>query len=409
VTDAIPKQPQQALDELIAQFEEEVRKRPTPAELAEAERLKVAEASVPPVDDVAMAPEPSEPAVPMVARIPVPDPLPTPVPVPAPEPIPEPDPDPVPLPESRPAPAPAIAMPVVTPTAQIWWAAGERVELELPGGVKRTIFTRVTGRGPWITLIHGFPTSSYDWAPMVPALAHGHRLLAFDLLGFGDSDKPSGHDWSAFEQADIVDALWRHFGVTQTRVVAHDVGLTVSLELLARQPEGRLHASMTDYTLLNGGVYTGFHQPRRIQVLLQRPVVGFLVARGMSESQFSKGLAEVFGPEHQPTRQELHQHWETVARRGGSKNYHRLIKYIPDRAANKQRWEAALEQSTLPIRFVWGMADPVSGAQMVEVIRERRPGADIVELADVGHYPQLEAPERVAAAIIEGLRPAPER
>ena len=66
-----------------------------------------------------------------------------------------------------------------------------------------------------------------------------------------------------------------------------------------------------------------------------------------------------------------------------------------------------MEHADLPIRFVWGMADPVSGAHMLEVIKERRPGADIVELADVGHYPQLEAPERVAAAIIEGPRPAP--
>jgi pimeloyl-ACP methyl ester carboxylesterase len=406
VTDAAPKQPQQALDELIAQFEEEVRMRPTPAELAEAERLKESEAG-----ESAANPEEELEADSEVARTPLPDPVPTPMPAPSPvpEPLPEPDPDPVPLPQPLPPPAPLTAMPAITPSVQVWWAAGERVELVLPGGIKRTIFARVTGEGPWMTMIHGFPTSSYDWAPMVPTLAQSHRLLAFDLLGFGDSDKPSGHDWSAFEQADIVEALWRHFGVKETRVVAHDVGLTVALELLARQEEGRLDAEMTDYTLLNGGVYSDFHRPRRIQVLLQRPVVGFLVARSMSESKFSQGLAEVFAPGHQPNREELHQHWETVARRGGTRNYHRLIKYIPERAANKQRWESAVEQSPLPIRFVWGMADPVSGAHMVEVIRERRPGADIVEFADVGHYPQLEAPEKVAATIIEGPRPAPAR
>ena len=298
---------------------------------------------------------------------------------------------------------------MVTPPVHIWWAAGERIELELPGGVKRTIFARVAGNGPWMTLIHGFPTSSYDWAPILPTLAQSHRLLAFDLLGFGDSDKPSGHDWSAFEQADILEAIWRHFGVKETRVVAHDVGLTISLELLALQEEGGLDGHITDCTLLNGGVYTGFHRPRRIQVLLQRPVIGFLVARAMSESNFSNGLAEVFAPGHQPTPEELHQQWESVSRRGGTKNYHRLIKYIPERAQNKARWEYAVEQTPVPIRFVWGLADPVSGAHMLEVIRDRRPGADIVELADAGHYPQVEAPERVAAAIIEGPRPAPAR
>ena len=237
---------------------------------------------------------------------------------------------------------------------------------------------------------------------MAPALAARYRLLTFDLLGFGDSDKPSGHDWSAFEQADIVEALWRHFGVNETRVVAHDVGMTVALELLARQADGKLGVTMSDYTLLNGGVYTGFHRPRPIQVWLQRPVIGALIAQMLSEARFGPALAEIFGPDHQPTAEELHQHWESVARRSGSKNYHRLIKYIPERRANKDRWESAVERSTTPIRFVWGMADPVSGAHMAEVIKERRPGADIVELADVGHYPQLEAPDRVAAAIIAG-------
>jgi pimeloyl-ACP methyl ester carboxylesterase len=277
--------------------------------------------------------------------------------------------------------------------------------VEVPSGAKYAIFTRVLGEGPWMTLIHGFPTSSWDWAPIAPTLAKRHRVLTFDLLGFGDSDKPSGHDWSAFEQADIVAALWRHFGVEETRVVAHDVGMTVALELLARQGEGQLATRVSDYTLLNGGVYTGFHRPRPVQVWLQRPLIGSLIARLLSENRFGQALSEIFGPEHQPTAEELHQHWESVARRSGSKNYHRLIKYIPERRAHAVRWEAAVEQSEMPIRFVWGMADPVSGAHMAEVIRERRPGADIVELADVGHYPQLEAPDRVAAAIMESPSP----
>ena len=114
----------------------------------------------------------------------------------------------------------------------------------------------------------------------------------------------------------------------------------------------------------------------------------------------SPALAEIFGPEHQPSPEELHQHWLSVARRNGGRNYHRLIKYIPERRANAPRWESALETTDIPLRFVWGMADPVSGAHMAEVIKERRPGADIVELADVGHYPQLEDPGAVTRAVL---------
>jgi len=299
------------------------------------------------------------------------------------------------------APEPAPPPPPAEPEdLETWWSRGERVEVEA-GGRRWRVFARVLGEGPWLTAIHGFPTSSWDWEPVSRELCHHYSLLTFDLLGFGDSDKPAGHDWSAFEQADIVEALWRRFGIEETAVLAHDVGLTVALELLARQEEGKLGARLTSLTALNGGVYAGFHRPRRIQVLLQRPVIGALIARMLDERRFGPALAEVFGPAHQPTSAELHQHWQSVARRQGGRNYHRLIKYIPERRANAARWEGALEKTSAPIRFVWGMADPVSGAHMAEVIRERRPGADIVELADVGHYPQLEAPE----AVVEALRP----
>jgi pimeloyl-ACP methyl ester carboxylesterase len=281
-----------------------------------------------------------------------------------------------------------------------WWAAGERVRVELPAGTGYQIFTRTAGKGPWLTLLHGFPTSSYDWAPVVEALSRKYRLLMFDLLGFGDSDKPAGHNWSAFEQADIVEALWRHFGVEQTRILAHDVGDTVTLELIARRQEGTLATGLQQVTMLNGGVYSGFHRPRPVQVWLQRPLVGAFVARMLSERRFGPALAEVFGADHQPAPEEVHQHWLSVARRNGGRNYHRLIKYIPERRAQAQRWEAALDSTDIPIKFVWGMADPVSGAHMAEVIRDRRRDADIVELATVGHYPQLEAPSEVARAVL---------
>lgn len=314
--------------------------------------------------------------------------------------LPGPPPEPFSAPPATPA-APAPAKPIASRPQDLeaWLAGGERVEVELAGGRRYRIFTRVLGEGPWLTCIHGFPTSSWDWAAVAPSLAQRYSLLVFDLVGFGDSDKPSGHDWSAFEQADVIEALWRRFGVESTGVLAHDVGLTVSLELLARQHDGKLDTRIERMTLLNGGVYAGFHRPRPIQVWLQRPVVGALIARMLSETRFGPALAEVFGPSHQPSALDLHQHWLSVSRRNGSRNYHRLIRYIPERRVNAARWEEALEGAGVPVRYVWGMADPVSGAHMAKVIRERQPGADIVELPGVGHYPQLETPERVADAI----------
>ena len=54
----------------------------------------------------------------------------------------------------------------------------------------------------------------------------------------------------------------------------------------------------------------------------------------------------------------------------------------------------------VPLTFVWGMLDPVSGAHMAERIRERLPDAPFTALEDVAHWPPLEAPERVAATLL---------
>jgi pimeloyl-ACP methyl ester carboxylesterase len=112
------------------------------------------------------------------------------------------------------------------------------------------VFVRATGQGTPLLLIHGFPTSSLDWHRITPELAKHHRVLCFDLLGFGWSDKPTGHDYRIAEQADLAEAVLAHFGVEEAAVLAHDYGDTVAQELLARQQGGHRGWRMTRLGLL---------------------------------------------------------------------------------------------------------------------------------------------------------------
>src|SRR5712691_4689841 len=111
---------------------------------------------------------------------------------------------------------------------EAWFASGQRVPLVLPGKQPLHLFCRVAGSGPWVTLLHGFPTCSWDWADLADGLAAKYQLLMPDLLGFGDSDKPAGHQYTLVEQADLVEALWRHFGIDQSALIVHDIGGTVA-------------------------------------------------------------------------------------------------------------------------------------------------------------------------------------
>ena len=282
-----------------------------------------------------------------------------------------------------------------------WWAEGDRVELELRGS-PRSVFVHRAGSGPPMTLLHGFPSSSHDWHKVAPALAASHTLIAPDFLGFGASDKPAEHDYSIHEQADLVEALWARDGVESTVVVAHDYAVSVAQELLARRAEGGLAVEIEALHLLNGGLYPDVHRPQPIQLALLDPEQGPLVSAASTEELFVMGLAPTFADDYDET-EDATAIWRSMSRDGGQLISYRLIRYLIDRQDNAERWAGALESVAVPTAFVWGMLDPVSGAHMAERIRERLPSAPFTALADVSHWPQLEAPERVAEALLAGV------
>lgn len=279
-----------------------------------------------------------------------------------------------------------------------WWTAGERIALPLGDG-EREIFVRTMGGGPAMTLLHGFPSSSHDWAKVAPRLAEGHALLMPDFLGFGASDKPADHDYSLTEQADLVEAVWAHAGVGATTVVAHDYAVSVTQELLARRAEGRLAVELEGVHLLNGGLYPDLHRPQPVQTALLDPEQGPRISANLNEELMTAGLRPTFAPGFDAAADSA-DIWEAISARGGQAIAYRLIRYIDDRRANEERWVGALEATDVPLAFVWGMLDPISGAHMAERIVERLPRAPFVALDDVAHWPPLEAPERVADALL---------
>ncbi len=282
-----------------------------------------------------------------------------------------------------------------------WWAAGEHVTLGL-SGTSRRVFVRRMGSGAPLTLLHGFPSSSHDWERVAGALAAHRSLLMPDLLGFGASEKPADHVYSLHEQADLVEALWRHEGIGATALVAHDHSVSVTQELLARARERDLAAELRSVLFLNGGIYPELHRAQPGQVALLDPEHGPQVSALLNEELFVAGLAPTFAPGYARAGADSEQMWLANSRDGGVRIMHLLISYMSDRAQHRERWVAALESAEVPLSFAWGMLDPVSGAHMAERIAERLPRAQLLALDDVAHWPPLEAPERVAASVLAG-------
>ncbi len=254
---------------------------------------------------------------------------------------------------------------------------------------------------PTIVLIHGFPTSSWDWHKIWRPLRRHYRLIAMDLLGFGFSAKPYPHPYTIMEQADIVEALVAHVGLGSFHVLAHDYGDTVAQELLARQNQGIGQGQWLSLCLLNGGLFPETHRARPIQKLLLSPL-GPVVNKLVSRRTFNRTMCSIFGPRTPPSATELDAFWTLMCHDNGLRVFHRLIAYMSDRKQHRERWVEALSHSQIPIALINGVLDPVSGAHMVARYRElivsvdKGRERDITELADIGHYPQVEDPKRVS-------------
>ncbi|PJZ53659.1 alpha/beta fold hydrolase [Leptospira adleri] len=265
------------------------------------------------------------------------------------------------------------------------------------------IFFKEEGKGEYLLLIHGFPTSSFDWEKIWEPLKKKYKLIASDLLGFGFSSKPR-IDYSIFMQADIIESLLAERGIDEVNILAHDLGDTVAQELLARFIERKKSKKkgikIRRMILLNGGIFPESHRPRFIQKLLHSPI-GWILSLLMNRNSFQKSFSAVFGKNTKPSQEELDQFWNLVSSDGGTKIAHLLIRYIQERKLHRERWVGAILEAPIPIRMINGIADPVSGAHLVERYRELSPRADIIELKEIGHYPQVEAPNEVLKAIFK--------
>jgi len=257
---------------------------------------------------------------------------------------------------------------------------------------------RQRGEGPLLLLLHGFPSSSYDWVPLLELLGEGN-VLAFDFLGFGLSDKPRDSDYSLFWQADLTEELVRRHGEGRpVFVLGHDMGTSVANELMARDVERKLEMELAGILLFNGSMVLEVASPTPAQRAL-RSRLGPLVARLSSERFFRHQFGSVFSAAHPLSEEEAADQWSLVCHNGGRTLGHRLVSYMDQRETYAERWHGAIRDWDGALSLAWGMKDPVATTAVLAALRELRPGVAVSELPELAHYPQIEEPAAIARAL----------
>ena len=264
------------------------------------------------------------------------------------------------------------------------------------------VFKKSETAKPWLLLIHGFPTASFDWWKLWGSLSNHFSLIAPDMLGFGYSDKPRDFRYTIHSQADLIEELLQQQGIENCHILAHDYGDTVAQELMARFNGGDSF-EIESVCLLNGGIFPEAHQALLIQKLLMGPF-GFIISALLTKKKFQKNFSSIFGRDSQLTEAELDEYWELVTYNKGHRIAHLLSRYRKERIVHRNRWVGALQKFQKPLALINGPADPISGQTMIDRYMTLIKDPLIWRLEGSGHYPQLEQPEELLKGYYEFLK-----
>jgi pimeloyl-ACP methyl ester carboxylesterase len=252
-----------------------------------------------------------------------------------------------------------------------------------------------------LLVIHGYPTSSYDFAGVAPLLARERRVVLVDLLGYGLSAKPD-QPYTMALQADVVAGVAATLGLHEVALLTHDMGDTVGGELLARHMEGGWPLTVTRRVLTNGSIYIAMANLTAGQnFLLSLPDALIDPAAAPRRDELAAALQATLAKRHADI--DMSAHAELIERLAGNRLLARTIRYIEERRSNERRFTGAIESHPSPLSIVWGPEDPIAVAAIAERLKQVRPDATLRWIEGAGHYPQIEELEAFTAAVTAAL------
>jgi 2-hydroxymuconate-semialdehyde hydrolase len=244
------------------------------------------------------------------------------------------------------------------------------------------------GSGPPVVLLHGFPTSAHLWSDLAPLLAPHFHVIAPDLVGYGDSEKPAAAPLDMEAQAKYVREFLEQIGVTEYAAVGHDLGGGVA-QLLALEGTVRSLVLVDSMTLGPPG-------RSRTPTLVEAAQVDGAAAEAFVRAHFDRGLSR---------RARLSEEDLDEFVRPWLLDPPALSRAAHGAGANGASGFAdKLKDLDVPTLVLWGEDDPFRSSRLAEALWERLPDASIALLPGCSHYVTLDAPETALPLINQFLR-----
>lgn len=259
--------------------------------------------------------------------------------------------------------------------------------------------------GPLIILMHGFPDSLHLYDRVAPMLAKDRRVVAFDFLGWGSSDKPQDHTYDVASLRRDLEAVIDHFEPQKAVLVVHDSSGQPGIDYALDNP-----SRVAELVLLNTyyGPSDKLVPPPAIDRFSTPGVMRDLLVLGstLSDGRWQSGVADQLGAffddaEARDTYLPLFVHQALGIRPA----FFGLNRVLRDEIAARRGRLDALRRLTVPTKVVFGAEDPFLNVHVAREFHAVLPRSELHLVERAAHYVQLDRPDAVAALILAAPRP----
>ena len=252
-----------------------------------------------------------------------------------------------------------------------------------------------SGKGKPIVFIHGLGASSYTWHKIAPELAKTNRVIAIDLKGFGQSDKPLDNRYSIFDQAKLVEDFLSRSGLRGVTLVGHSYGGGVALAVALNQMDAG-NRQIEKLVLIDSVAYRQ-PLPFFFQVL-RTPIIGEL---GMTlvppEVQMARALSIAYYKDEKVTKETVDNYASALHSEGGRHAlFHTINSLDPEKA---EEFSYRYRTLTTPALLLWCEHDKIVPLKFGKRLFSELPDARIEVIEDCGHIPHEEQPEETLRLI----------
>lgn len=254
------------------------------------------------------------------------------------------------------------------------------------------------GEGAPVLLLHGFGASTFTWRYIAPELVKKHRVIAVDLKGFGQSDKPFDEHYSARDQAELLTQLIEEQDLRNLTLIGHSFGGGVAL-MLALQEDERLKGRIAKLILLDTIAYpqeipTFFH-------MLNMPVVSQIGVRMVPvEAQIRVALKIAYYDDSKIDDAQVAAYAKPLRSAAGKHAVIHTARQIvpPDIEALSERYKSI----QLPTLILWCDHDRIVPLDIGLKLRRSLPKSTLRIIGACGHIPQEEQP-KATLELIQGF------